>query len=68
MKPPFTGTLPQNPGGVKTCFPSGYDTGDLREITMLTDAWAKFINIRTGEVVDCARFAQDMRDQIEVLP
>lgn len=52
--------------GVPTCFPRGYDRSDLRNVTCVGDLWAKFINVRTGEVVDCAEFAKQMEEQNRV--
>ena len=41
-----------------TCFPANFDQSDLQEITTLTDSWARFLNTRTNEIVDCAVFAK----------
>ena len=54
-KPLFTVNYGERP---PTCFPSNTDMGELRNISTLTDQWAKFINTRTGEIVDCAEYAR----------
>jgi hypothetical protein len=42
----------------KTCFPANMDTSKLKEITPVGATWAQFINIETGEVVDCGEYAK----------
>lgn len=41
--------------GAPSCFPEGFDTSGLKDITTLTDTWRKYID-REGKVIDCATF------------
>lgn len=42
----------------RTFFQDGVDTSDLVDVTCVGDYWRKFINIKTGKIVDCADFAK----------
>lgn len=46
-----------------TCFPVGYDTSNLTEITCIGDSWAKFLSHDTHEIIDCADFYQQYLEQ-----
>jgi hypothetical protein len=41
-----------------SCFPVGMDRGELVNASRIGDAWARYINTRTGEEVDCAEYAE----------
>ena len=41
----------------RSCFPVGYDTSDLVDVTQVTDMWRRYVKRSTGEEVDCAKFA-----------
>ncbi len=44
-----------------SCFPCGMDTSDLVNVSRIGDAWARYINTRTGGSVDCAEYAEAAR-------
>lgn len=46
--------------GIITCFPEGFDTSNLKEISTLTSMFAKFINIETGDEYDCETYYNQM--------
>lgn len=62
-EPQFTVDLSERP---PTCFPTGVDMGELRNISTITDRWAKFIRVRTGEVVDCAFYAKQAQMSVNL--
>jgi hypothetical protein len=45
----------------RDCFPAGFDTSNLRRISGMADLWNKYISTATGEVIDCADFAEQMK-------
>lgn len=52
----------------RRCFPVGFDTEGLVEISTIASAWAVFINPATGERLDCAEFAAQMQADLEDTP
>ena len=46
-----------------TCFPEGYDTSNLVNVSRLGDFWATFLNLETGEEVSCKDFYDKMAQE-----
>lgn len=61
--PQWEVTRSNQPGRPSSCFPAGFDTSNLKDISSVCDVWAKYINVTTGETVDCAKFAALMQEQ-----
>lgn len=47
-----------------TCFPAGYDTSNLIEVSRAGEQWATFLNPETGEEIKCADFHKKMMEEI----
>jgi len=59
-EPKFVLSYPSQRHGAPSCFPIGYDTRNLMDISCIMDEWAKYINTQTGEKIDCKIFADQM--------
>jgi hypothetical protein len=46
----------------RDCFPVGFDRTNLENISRICDMWCKYIDVQTGELVDCAEFAKHMEE------
>ena len=51
----------------KTFFPFGYDRSDLQEISAYGKEFAKFVNLRTGELIDCEDFYNQYKEELKNL-
>lgn len=51
-------------GMLPTCFPEGYDTEDLIEVSTVGQVWATFYNTRTHELVPCEKFYQQYQESL----
>lgn len=51
-------------GKPSTCFPVDLDTSRLVNVTVVSDYWARFIDMETGETHDCAAYyAEYLKEQ-----
>ena len=50
-------------GGLPICFPEGYDTSELEEISSIGKSWATFLNVRTGDIISCEDFYKKLQEE-----
>ena len=51
----------------KIIFPYGYDRSDLQEMSAYGEEFAKFLNIKTGELIDCEDFYKQYLEELKNL-
>ncbi len=51
----------------KIFLPCGYDKSDLQEISAWGEEFAKFLNVKTGELIDCEDFYKKYLEEIKNL-
>lgn len=51
----------------KIFFPCGYDRSDLQEMSAYGEEFAKFVNLRTGDLIDCEDFYKQYLEELKKL-
>lgn len=54
-----------NGAGKTVCVRSNFRMEDFVEISTIDHPWAKFLNLTTGQVVDCFDVHKEMLDEIK---